>query len=59
MPEKQPFSASVSADRLVYYLVQKIQTGTDKQKLGAISILRHLVGDPSWWDIASFVWRSG
>ena len=36
-------SAKRFADRLVYYLLQKIQTGPEKAKLGAISTLRHLI----------------
>uniref|UniRef100_A0A914UT92 Uncharacterized protein n=1 Tax=Plectus sambesii TaxID=2011161 RepID=A0A914UT92_9BILA len=35
--------ASRFADRLVYYLLQKMQSGHEKFKLGAISVMRHLI----------------
>lgn len=31
------------ADRLVYYLLQKMQSGPEKQKIGAVSTMRFLI----------------
>lgn len=36
-------AASRFADRLVYYLLQKMQGGNENHRLGAISVLRHLI----------------
>ncbi|VDM51608.1 unnamed protein product [Angiostrongylus costaricensis] len=37
------FLASRFADKIVYYLLHKIQSVVDMQKLGAINVLRHLL----------------
>jgi hypothetical protein len=37
------YVASRFADRIVYYLLQKMQGGNESHRLGAISILRHLI----------------
>ncbi|EFO84874.1 hypothetical protein CRE_03773 [Caenorhabditis remanei] len=36
-------AATRFADRIVYYLLHKMQSVTDSQKLGAINVLRHLL----------------